>query len=105
MGTIRGFILDSSLKKIAKNMIEMEKTGVVIDVNTTVKNWNEQHKLVKPEEVANLQSDISLFIEVEKKRKLRSMSARGYSNYLAEPYVEKAKELMAPPSFDKPQED
>ena len=105
MGTIRGFVLDSSLKKIAKNLIEIEKSGVAVDVNTTVKNWNEQHNLVKPEEVSNLQNDVSLFMEVEKKRKLNSMSALGYSSYLAEPYVEKAKELMASPSFTKPQED
>jgi hypothetical protein len=95
MGAIKGFTLDASLRKIARNVLDMEKAGVVVDVPKTVENWNQKHLLVKPSQVEALQNDVALFIEVEKKRKLTSMSALGYGSFIAEPYVKKAKQLMS----------
>lgn len=92
MGSIRGFVLDSTLQALARNLIDLEKTGVAVDVEKTVANWNEKHQMA--EDTSQLQNDVALFINVEKNRQLSSMSALGYAAYKAEPYVEKAKKLM-----------
>lgn len=93
MGTIRGFVLDSTLQSLARDIIELQKTGVAVDVNQTVANWNEKHGMA--ESTSQLQNDVALFINVEKSRQVTSMSARGYAAYKAEPYVEQAKKLMS----------
>lgn len=93
MGTIKGFVLDSTLRSMARNIIELKKTGVACDVDQTVANWNEKYRMV--ESTSQLQNDVKLFIDLEENRQVTSMSAKGYSAYKAEPYVEKAKELMS----------
>ncbi|WP_135381678.1 hypothetical protein [Vibrio tasmaniensis] len=102
MGTIRGAFLDSSVKKIAKDFIEMESNGVVVDVNTTLVNLNEKHKLVAPDEISDLQNDVNLHIHLEKNKSLKSMSALGYGKYVGSQCVDKAKELMTPASTEEP---
>ncbi|ABZ78588.1 conserved hypothetical protein [Shewanella halifaxensis HAW-EB4] len=97
MGTIRGFVLDSTLQALARDLIELEvSTGVAPDVDKTVANWNAKHKMA--EDTSQLQNDVALFINVEKNRQLKSMNALGYTAYKAEPYVEKAKKLMSAPN-------
>ena len=99
MGTIRGFVLDSTLQGLARDLIDLEKTtGVAPDVDKTVANWNEKHKLA--EDTAQLQNDVALFINVEKNRQLKSMSSRGLAKYKAAPYIEQAKELMSGARLD-----
>lgn len=105
MGTVRGWALDSALKKIAKDIIEMENNGAAIDVNKQIENWNKKHEIVPPAELASLQNDVSLCMKFERERELKSMNAIGYGGYIAEHYAEtiskKAKELMSsPPSFE-----
>jgi hypothetical protein len=97
MGMIRGFVLDSTLQALARDLIELEEnTGVAPDVDRTVANWNAKHKIA--EDTSQLQNDVALFINVEKNRQLKSMSTRGYASYKAEPYVEKAKKIMSAPN-------
>lgn len=97
MGMIRGFVLDSTLQALARDLIELEETtGVAPDVDRTVANWNAKHKIA--EDTSKLQNDVALFINVEKNRQLKSMSTRGYAAYKAEPYVEKAKKIMSAPN-------
>lgn len=99
MGHIRGFVLDSALHGLARDLIELEKTtGVAPDVDKTVANWNEKHKLA--ENTAQLQNDVALFINVEKNRQLSSMSSRGLVKYKAAPYIEQAEKLMSGSKLD-----
>lgn len=99
MGTIRGAFLDTALQGLARDLIELEKTtGVAPNVEQTVANWNEKHKLTA--NTVQLQNDVALYIHVEKNKQLKSMSARGLAKYKAEPYVEQAKELMSSSRFN-----
>lgn len=98
MGTIRGAFLDSALHSLARDLIELENTtGIAPNVDQTVANWNEKHKLT--DNTAQLQNDVKLFINLEKNKQLKSMSARGLAKYKAEPYIEQAIELMSGSRF------
>ena len=44
---------------------------------------------------SELQNDVNLYIELEKKRKLKSISARGLASYKSEQYIDKAKGIMS----------
>lgn len=99
MGTIRGFVLDSALQGLARDLVKLEnETGVAPNVEQTVANWNKKHKLT--DNTAQLQNDVALYVHVEKHKQLKSMSARGLAKYKAEPYVEQAKELMSGARFN-----
>lgn len=95
MGYIKGVTLDSAVMSIARDIIQLEQTGVAVDVNQTIANWNEKHKIV--ENTPQLQNDVRLFMDVEKNRQLTSMNVIGYTTYKAERCIEKAKKLMSGP--------
>lgn len=98
MEIIRGIVLDSTLRAMARDLIKLEETGVVVDVAQTVENWNQKHKIAK--DTSQLVNDVGLFLNVEKNRQLSSLSAIGYGAYKAEPYVESAMNLMSNPNIE-----
>ncbi|CAD6365206.1 hypothetical protein [Shewanella putrefaciens] len=95
MGSVKGVFLDSALFSFARDIIALQKSGLVIDVNQSVQNWNEKHKIAA--DTVQLQNDVALFVEIEQKRQLSSVSALGLASYKVECYAEKAKELMSAP--------
>lgn len=94
MGAIKGMVLDSKVKSIAKDLIDLENTGVAFNLNQTLANLNAKHKLVDPNTLSDLQNDVYLHIQLEKGKRLKSMSALGYGSYKTAQFVEKAKEFM-----------
>ncbi len=106
-GYVTGAFLDAAILKLAKDIVAMDNASSVmaIDVNGTVKKWNDKHSIVSPEKLAKLQNDVSLGVEFQKNRQLKSMNAGGLAEYTAERYVEQAvekfKNLTTPPFFEE----